>query len=265
MKCSLCKAKAEYDEHWDAEFCRRCDKWLSEPCGATTHDECRYDCWKRPERPSLVPVAYVIGADEVGRGCLAGPLCVGAVMVLANTPLIPGVTDSKALSPKKREAAFRALKEVMQVVVFVEAAEIDRDGIGPCLKRAFREAIVKLLDQRTDRDRHTVVMVDGNPMNLGLGEEYEHDLTIKFLVKGDALDWRIGAASIVAKVTRDRLMVEEAAKYPSYGWANNMGYGSVEHQEAIREKGLTPQHRATFCRRFTQTPREVEPSILDLF
>lgn len=260
MLCPSCQSPQEYNEHWDAYFCGTCDKWLTEPCGFTTHAECPIECWRRPEKPSLIPAAYIIGADEVGRGCLAGPLAVGAVMVLADTPRVSGVTDSKALTPLKRDAAFLALKGVMQAVVFVEAAEIDRDGIMPCLKRAFREALTRLLDQRTDPDRHTVVLVDGNPMNLGLGEEYEQDLTLKFLVKGDLLDWRIGAASIVAKVTRDRLMEQEAAKYPGYGWAKNKGYGSIDHQEAIQVLGLTPQHRATFCRRFTSTT----PDILDL-
>lgn len=260
MKCSLCKAPVEYDEYWDAYFCRTCDLWVSEPCGATTHAECSHECWRRPERPSQVLACYVIGTDEVGRGCLAGPLCVGAVMVLADTPRVLGVTDSKALSPKKREAAFQALKDVTQAVVFVEAVEIDRDGIGPCLKRAFREVVVKLLDQRTDRDRHTEVLVDGNPMELGLGEEYEHDLTLKFLVKGDASDWRIGAASIVAKVTRDRLMVEEALKYPSYGFEIHKGYGTPFHLQALREHGLCFIHRASFCTRLQ--PRL---DVLDLF
>ena len=261
-RCPSCGTPGQYDEHWDSYFCLGCDQWLSEPCGATTYKECPYECWRRAEKPSLVPAYYIIGADEVGRGCLAGPLCVGAVMVLGDMPPVSGVGDSKALTPKKREEVRLALKDLHQAVVFVGAGDIDRDGIGPCLKRAFRQAITQLLDQRTEPNRHTEVLVDGNPMNLDLEAGYETDLTMKFLIKGDATDWRIGAASIIAKVTRDEIMVREARNHPGYGFEANKGYGSAEHQEAIRVRGLTPLHRKTFCRRFLEVADE---NVLDLF
>lgn len=261
MPCPTCKAPKEYNEHWDADFCRKCDKWLSEPCGATTHKECPFECWRRPEKPSLIPASYIIGADEVGRGCLAGPLCVGAVMVLEDTPAIAGVTDSKALSPKRREVLSQALKDTHQALAYIPAKDIDRDGIMPCLKRAFKQAIIQLLDQRTDPERHTVVLVDGVPMDLNLGDDYESDLTMNFLVKGDALDWRIGAASIIAKVARDRMMAETChVQFPAYSWDKNKGYGTPDHLKALREHGVSPLHRKTFC-------QGIKPpgNVLDMF
>lgn len=197
----------------------------------------------------------IIGADEVGRGCLAGPLCVGAVMVPEDMAWPEGVNDSKKLTPKKRTEVAARLASIQQTVVFVPAHDIDRDGMSLCLKQAFRRAIQVLLDKGETVSR---ILIDGNPQALSFGP-----IPVEFLVRGDAQDWRIGAASIIAKVTRDDLMTKAASEHPAYGWDRNMGYGSAEHQEAIRVHGLTPWHRATFCRRFLPVPQE--DNILDLF
>lgn len=200
---------------------------------------------------------WVIGADEVGRGCLAGPLCVGAVMVPADMPPVEGVGDSKKLSPKKREEVAHRLRSNPKVALtraYVHAADIDKDGISQCLRRAFECAIQYLLSLGESVE---AIKIDGNPQDLTFG-----DVPVEFIVRGDDSDWRIGAASIIAKVGRDALMVKHAEAHPGYGWERNMGYGSPEHQEAIRVHGLTPHHRATFCRRFVQ---DDAVNVLDLF
>lgn len=198
-------------------------------------------------------MSYVIGADEVGRGCLAGPLCVGAFMVPTSMTRIEGVTDSKKLSASSREAVFARLRERPGCrfnTVLIPAADIDRFGLSWALVQGFKQAVQGLLDVGFPVEE---VLIDGNPISVGFG-----DVPTRFLVKGDALDWRVGAASIVAKVTRDRLMVEEAKNHPGYGWETNVGYGSKDHIAAIQELGLTLLHRKGFCRGF-------QPSTLDLF
>lgn len=199
----------------------------------------------------VVRFMYVLAADEVGRGCLAGPLCVGGVLVPVDQEKIPGVTDSKKLSPKAREVAFNRLADVERVVVLIPAAAIDRDGMAASLKRAFQQVVKELLAKEREISQ---VLIDGSPM------PWLFPVPVEYIVKGDALDWRIGAASIIAKVTRDRLMVEAAQKHPGYGWESNMGYGSKDHMAAIERRGLTPMHRATFCRRFVK-----HDNVLDLF
>lgn len=184
----------------------------------------------------------VVGVDEVGRGALAGPLMVGAVALPAE-PVIWGINDSKQLSPARREELAAQIEEVALAIGIaqVEAAEIDRMGMATALRVAMSQAIAAT---GVEPD---CVIIDGNPVHV-------HPKEI-CVVHGDAQVASVAAASIVAKVTRDALMVSLADDYPDYHLAESKGYGSAEHIAAIREFGLTPIHRATFCEGLKETPR----------
>ena len=182
------------------------------------------------------------GVDEVGRGALAGPLTVAAVC-LPEEPVIWGINDSKQLSPARREAlAARIAEEAGAVgIAHVEPASIDALGMGVCLRRAMAAAVT---DTGLEPD---CVLIDGNPVHAHPAE--------RCVVKGDAQVAAIAAASIVAKVTRDALMVAFDGEYPGYHLAESKGYGSAEHISAIKERGLTPIHRVSFCGNFLETMR----------
>ncbi len=184
----------------------------------------------------------VIGVDEVGRGAIAGPLTVGAV-VLPDEPIIWGINDSKQLTPARREALAGHIAEVAISIgiAHIEPASIDAVGMASALRMAMAQAIA---DCGIEPD---AVLIDGNPVHV-----HERE---RCVVKGDARVACIAAASIVAKVTRDELMIALDEEYPGYHLAECKGYGSAEHIAAIREKGLTPLHRATFCGNFLETPR----------
>lgn len=183
----------------------------------------------------------VIGVDEVGRGAVAGPLTVGAV-ALPDDPVIWGVNDSKQLTPAQREILAARIADVALAVgiAHVEAESIDAVGMSCALRMAMAGAI---RDAGIEPDS---VLIDGNPVHVHPKE--------KTLVKGDARVACIAAASIVAKVTRDAMMVAYEEEYPGYHLAESKGYASPEHIAAIREKGLSPIHRASFCGNFLETP-----------
>lgn len=176
----------------------------------------------------------VVGIDEVGRGALAGPLTVAAV-VLPYEPVLVGINDSKQLTPLRREELAHDIRKTATAIgmAHIPPADIDRDGMSKSLFRAMREA---LDDTGVTPD---AVLVDGNPMHL-----CEQEISV---VHGDARIAAIAAASIVAKVTRDARMVKAEDTYPGYGFAFSKGYGSAEHIAAIRANGLTDFHRASFC------------------
>jgi ribonuclease HII len=182
----------------------------------------------------------VVGVDEVGRGALAGPLTVAAVILPLHPP-IWGLNDSKQLSAVKREDLAKRIKEVARAIgiAHIKAADIDRQGMGNSLRQAMAEA-VKNTGVEPD-----CVLIDGNPIHAHPKE--------KTLVKGDARVADIAAASIVAKVTRDQLMVSYDSLYPQYHLGQCKGYGSAAHIEAIRRFGLSPIHRASFCTHFTSS------------
>ncbi|HIS40017.1 MAG TPA: ribonuclease HII [Candidatus Aphodovivens avistercoris] len=182
------------------------------------------------------------GLDEVGRGPVAGPLTVGAV-VLPREPRIAGLNDSKQVSPAERERIAAEVKRVALAwtVRFVEPREIDERGMAACLRSAFSDAVADLEQAGVRPD---LLLLDGNPLHFDEREES--------LVHGDARCASIAAASIVAKVERDALMVRLDARYPGYGFASNKGYGSAEHIDAIKRLGLCPAHRESFCTAFTQ-------------
>ena len=184
----------------------------------------------------------LVGLDEVGRGSVAGPLAVGAVVLPTDT-LIEGLDDSKKIKPERRTEIAKSIKgiAIAWTVVYIEPNEIDRDGMTISLRRAFEMAVGRI-DEAVDGI--SVVLIDGNPLHI---DERERNV-----VKGDAKCASIAAASIIAKTERDRLMTERSSLYPSYQFDVNKGYASPQHIEAIRQHGLSPQHRASFCRSFLQ-------------
>ncbi len=184
----------------------------------------------------------VVGVDEVGRGAVAGPLTVGAV-ALPVDPIIWGLDDSKRLSPERREYLAKGIEQhaVAYGVAHVPPHEIDEKGMAACLRKAMARAI-EACGVEPD-----CVLIDGNPVHV-----HERE---RCVVKGDAKVACIAAASIVAKVTRDALMVGYERVYPQYHLSACKGYASPEHIEAIRTYGLTPIHRVSFCGNFLETPR----------
>lgn len=184
----------------------------------------------------------VAGLDEVGRGPVAGPLAVAAV-VLPQKADLPGLNDSKqVVEPVRRQLAQR-IKEVALgwTVQFIPPEFIDSHGMTFSLKTAFSQALAALEAQGLAVD---LALLDGNPLHFDRRE--------KNVVKGDAKCASIAAASIVAKVERDELMRALDEQFPGYHLASNKGYGSAEHIEAIRQLGLSPVHRVSFCQGFLQ-------------
>lgn len=182
----------------------------------------------------------VAGVDEVGRGPLAGPVvCAAVIMPLEEALRVPGVNDSKKLSPKKREQLAERIRAVARAyaVEEVSAAVIDEINILQATRLGMKRAVEKLSPPAD------MVLTDGN-MTLDIA------LPQRSVVKGDALVYSIGAASILAKVYRDALMSDYAAQYPGYAFERNAGYGTAQHIRAIREVGICPIHRRTFVKKF---------------
>ena len=184
----------------------------------------------------------VVGVDEVGRGSVAGPLTVCAVCLPAE-PRIWGVNDSKQLTPAKRELLAVQIAEVASAVgmCHIPPERIDEVGMAQSMREAVAAAVA---DTGLAPD---CVLMDGNPLGAVPNE--------RDVVHGDAKVACIAAASILAKVTRDEMLVELDAEYPGYHLAQSKGYASPEHIQAIREKGLTPIHRVSFCGNFLETGR----------
>ena len=179
------------------------------------------------------------GIDEAGRGPLAGPLVVAGVILLQR---INGLQDSKKLDAKQRERFYeRILERSRYHLVVIEAAEIDGHGISWCLRKALEE-IVAVLGGLGVR-----FLFDGNS-RYGVTE-------ITTMVKADGRIREVSAASILAKVTRDRIMQQQAQLYPQYGFEQHKGYGTAEHLEAIERYGLCPIHRRSFhVKKFSDDP-----------
>ena len=177
---------------------------------------------------------FIVGIDEVGRGPLAGPV-VAAAVILPEDFYVLGIDDSKKLSEAKREVFFEEItsKALDFSVGIISAEEIDRINIYEATKRAMLSAVAGL--------KHTPDFLLIDAMKLDTPYPFEA------IIKGDAKSISIAAASIVAKVTRDRMMKEWAIQYPAYGFAQNMGYGTKEHLDAIQRVGITPYHRKSFA------------------
>lgn len=176
----------------------------------------------------------VCGIDEVGRGPWAGPVVAAAVILPSDCPP-PGLDDSKRLSAKRRQELFTALEASAAIGVGrASVAEITTMNILQASFLAIRRAVADL------RQRPAMALVDGHMLPPGL------PCPARAIVGGDGLALSIAAASIVAKVTRDRLMVTLSQQYPGYGWGTNMGYGTREHADALARLGPTPHHRSSF-------------------
>lgn len=179
----------------------------------------------------------ICGVDEAGRGPLAGPVCAAAVILPDNT-IIEGVNDSKKLSEKKREALFDVIKTtaLSYCIAYATVEEIEEYNILNATMLAMKRA-VEGLEIKAD-----FAMIDGNRLpDLSIACDY--------IIKGDAKSMSIAAASILAKVSRDRLLYEYAKEYPQYQFDKHKGYGTKAHIEAIREYGPCPYHRLSFLRK----------------
>lgn len=182
----------------------------------------------------------VVGIDEAGRGPWAGPVVAGAAILDAQTlepNLIAGLDDSKKLSPKRREGMFQALQNSDAATLGVGVAsvgEIDEINILQATFLAMRRAVADL-GCAVD-----LALVDGN-QNPGLSCQ------VRTVVKGDSRSLSIAAASVVAKVTRDRMMAKLAVEFPGYGWESNQGYGAPAHRQGLETLGVTPHHRTSYA------------------
>lgn len=181
------------------------------------------------------PPGLVAGVDEAGRGPLAGPV-VAAAVILDDLHPIPGLADSKKLSAARREQLFDEIRAKALCCSIAEASveEIDRLNILQATLLAMRRAVMGL------RLKPVMVLVDGNRLPT-------IDVPAEAIVKGDALVPSISAASILAKVHRDRWCAQLHERYPQYGFAGHKGYGTAAHLTALREHGACPEHRRSFA------------------
>ncbi len=180
---------------------------------------------------------YICGVDEAGRGPLAGPVCAGACIPdLSN--IIEGVNDSKKLTEKKREALYEQLIEscFSHKTIFIDSKEIDEINILNATKRAMKEAIISMFPLPE------MVLIDAVKLDIPYKSQS--------IIHGDAVSYCIAAASIFAKVERDRLMLKYAELYPEYGFESHKGYGSKHHIEMLKKYGPCPIHRLTFIKNF---------------
>jgi len=183
----------------------------------------------------------VIGVDEAGRGPLAGPVVAAAVVLGAEIPA--GVGDSKKLSAKRRAVLDEQIRDSsLWAVAVVEPDEIDRINIFQATMEAMTRCVRDLCAQLSAPPQ--LVLIDGNQTPERRCAEW--NWPARAIIGGDGIEPSIGAASIIAKEWRDRLMIEAASEHPHYGWERNKGYGTKEHMEALRVHGPTKLHRQSF-------------------
>ena len=180
----------------------------------------------------------VCGVDEAGRGPLAGPVCAAAVILPPNLE-IPGLNDSKKLSDKKRRELYPVIKEkaVAYGIAFADQGEIDSVNILQATYLAMERAMAQLCV------KPDIALIDGNRAK-------DFGIPVQTVVHGDSLSASIAAASVLAKVTRDDVMLEMAQMYPGYGFEIHKGYGTKAHYAALEELGPCPIHRMTFLKKF---------------
>ena len=198
----------------------------------------KIDLWEIEREYAANGYSVICGVDEAGRGPLAGPVCAAAVILPANLE-IPGLNDSKKLTDKKRRELYDLIIEqaVAYGIALVSEKEIDEINILQATFLAMENAVAQL------SVKPDLILVDGN-------REPNIPVDLKTVIKGDSRSASIAAASILAKVTRDRLMEELDETYPAYGFAVHKGYGTKRHYEALREYGPSPIHRMTFLKKF---------------
>lgn len=196
------------------------------------------DLWEIERGLIARGIAPICGVDEAGRGPLAGPVCAAAV-ILPPELEIPGLNDSKKLTDKKRRALYDIIvaEAVSYGIAMASEQEIDEINI---LQATFN-AMERAMNQLTVHP--ALALIDGN-------RERPFPVAVQTVVKGDSLSANIAAASILAKVTRDRYMEEMAGRYPQYGFEIHKGYGTKAHYAALTEYGPCPIHRRTFLRKF---------------
>ena len=196
------------------------------------------DMWQIENELFEQGIGLICGVDEAGRGPLAGPVCAAAVILPPNL-MIPGLNDSKKLTDKKRRELFPLIKEqaIAFGIAFADHTEIDTVNILQATYLAMERAIQQL------RVKPEYALIDGNRAK-------DFGLPVKTVVKGDSLSANIAAASVLAKVTRDDLMLEMAETYPDYGFEIHKGYGTKAHYEALRKHGASPIHRQSFLKKF---------------
>ena len=196
------------------------------------------DLWKYENEAFAEGFSLVCGVDEAGRGPLAGPVCAAAVILPPHLD-IPGLNDSKKLTDKKRRELYDVItaQAVSYGIAFATEREIDEINILQATFLAMARALSQL-DPKPE-----LALLDGNRAK-------DFGLPVRTIVKGDSLSASIAAASILAKVTRDRFMEEQDTIYPAYGFAIHKGYGTKRHYDALREYGACPIHRRSFLKKF---------------
>ena len=183
----------------------------------------------------------ICGVDEAGRGPLAGPVCAAAVILPPNTE-IPGLNDSKKLSDKQRRELYPIIKKqaIAYGIAFATEKEIDEINILQATFLAMERAVAQL------NSAPDLLLIDGN-------RKKDFGTPAETVVRGDSLSASIAAASVLAKVTRDDYMLEQAANYPEYGFEVHKGYGTKAHYAALQQHGHCPLHRVTFLKKFYGT------------
>ena len=190
---------------------------------------------------------FIAGVDEVGRGPLAGPV-VAAAVVLPKDFSVLGINDSKKVTEKKREELFPIIKEtaIAYGIGVVDHQVIDEINILEATKIAMKEAIENLKTDLLNKKEKVIdyILIDALTLDV--------DVPQKAMIKGDAKSVSIAAASILAKVTRDHMMIEYDKVYPGYSFASNKGYGTKAHYEGLNNLGLCPIHRKTFLKNYSK-------------
>lgn len=198
----------------------------------------KIDLWETEHQLREKGYTAICGVDEAGRGPLAGPVCAAAV-ILPMDLAIPGLNDSKKLTEKKREELYPIICEqaVAYGIAFADHREIDSVNILQATFLAMERAIAQL------KGKADFALIDGN-------REKDFGLPVQTLIKGDSRSANIAAASVLAKVTRDRYMLEMAKEYPGYGFEIHKGYGTKAHYDALTRLGPCAIHRMSFLRKF---------------
>lgn len=205
----------------------------------------KFDSMTEFDRAYKTSLNNLGGIDEAGRGPLAGPVVAACVVLGENFDVI-GIDDSKKLSPQKREELFEKItsKALAYGIGIEDNNVIDKINILQATKKAMKTAAteaVKILKEKAYKDGIMLLLLDAVSLK-------DIDIPQESVIKGDAKSLSIAAASIIAKVTRDRIMMKYHEKYPYYGFDSNKGYGTKAHYEGIENHGITPIHRKTFLK-----------------
>lgn len=191
-------------------------------------------------------IKVIAGVDEAGRGPLAGPV-VAAAVIFDEQTIIPGINDSKKLTEKVRNELFSQIieKAISYGIGVVDQIEIDKINILQATLKAMKMAVAQL------KITPDLILIDGN-------KSFVSQTTTKTIIQGDAKSFSIAAASILAKVTRDGIMISEGKRHPEYLWHKNKGYGTKEHISAIKKYGYTDLHRQSFLTRILEHQEEMD-------